>query len=109
MAVRMLHSSSPYRTATNDYGKYARTDPSVTVQYPEEGELPSSKIQGRGGQKNMRTLPSFSLEGKVAVVTGGARGLGLVMAQALVISGADVALVDLNGWFSGEDLARNAG
>ena len=30
------------------------------------------------------------------MVTGGARGLGLVMSQALVISGADVAIVDLN-------------
>ena len=29
-------------------------------------------------------------------MTGGARGLGLVMSQACVISGADVAIVDLN-------------
>jgi NAD(P)-dependent dehydrogenase (short-subunit alcohol dehydrogenase family) len=43
-----------------------------------------------------RTLPSFSLEGRVAVVTGGARGLGLVMGQALIQSGADLAIVDLN-------------
>lgn len=43
-----------------------------------------------------RTLPSFSLEGKVAVITGGARGLGLVMGQALIHSGADLAIVDLN-------------
>ncbi|KAI9684108.1 MAG: hypothetical protein M1829_003378 [Trizodia sp. TS-e1964] len=43
-----------------------------------------------------RTLPSFSLAGRTAVVTGGARGLGLAMARALVESGADVALVDLN-------------
>jgi len=44
----------------------------------------------------MRTLAAFSMEGRVAVVTGGARGLGLVMAQALVTSGADVAIVDMN-------------
>ncbi|KAF2454147.1 hypothetical protein BDY21DRAFT_354216 [Lineolata rhizophorae] len=43
-----------------------------------------------------RTLDSFSLEGHVGLVTGGARGLGLVMAQSLVVSGADVAIVDLN-------------
>ena len=43
-----------------------------------------------------RTLPSFSLEGRTAVVTGGARGLGLVMGQALIHSGADLAIVDLN-------------
>jgi len=78
-------------------GAFARTDSSVQVEYPEEGELPSSApIQGRGGLHFKRTLASFSLEGRVAVVTGGARGLGLVMAQALVISGADVAIVDMN-------------
>lgn len=42
------------------------------------------------------TLPSFSLAGKTAVITGGARGLGLAMSKALVMSGADLAIVDLN-------------
>jgi D-arabinitol 2-dehydrogenase len=78
-------------------GQYARTDKSVRVEYPDEGVLPASQpVQGRGGSHFKRTLASFSLEGRVAVVTGGARGLGLVMAQALVASGADVALVDMN-------------
>jgi D-arabinitol 2-dehydrogenase len=78
-------------------GSFARTDSSVQVEYPEEGDLPSSApVQGRGGLHFKRTLASFSLEGKVGVVTGGARGLGLVMSQAMVISGADVAIVDLN-------------
>ncbi|RYP24119.1 hypothetical protein DL767_008649 [Monosporascus sp. MG133] len=78
-------------------GGFARTDESITVEYPEEGELPpSAPIQGRGGQHMKRTLASFSLEGKVGVVTGGARGLGLVMGQGMVISGANLAIVDLN-------------
>jgi D-arabinitol 2-dehydrogenase len=82
-------------------GSFARTDPSVEVEYPEEGDLPSSTpVQGRGGLHFKRTLASFSLEGKVGVVTGGARGLGLVMSQAMVISGADVAIVDLNSMVS---------
>src|SRR4051812_36853266 len=34
----------------------------------------------------------FSLEGKVAVVTGGSKGLGLEMARALAAAGADVAI-----------------
>lgn len=46
-----------------------------------------------------RTLASFSLEKRVAVVTGGARGLGLVMSQACMLSGADVAIVDLSSEF----------
>lgn len=77
-------------------GSFARTDPNVEVEHIEE-ELPSSTpVQGRGGLHFKRTLAAFSLEGRVGVVTGGARGLGLVMSQALVISGADVAIVDMN-------------
>jgi D-arabinitol 2-dehydrogenase len=84
--------------ATGEHeGQYARTDDSITVEYPEEQDLPRGKpILGRGGPHYKRTLASFSLEGKTAIVTGGARGLGLVMAQALAESGAEVALVDLN-------------
>ena len=37
-------------------------------------------------------LDTFRLDGKVALVTGGARGLGLTMATALAEVGADVAL-----------------
>jgi len=78
-------------------GQYARTDKSVRVEYPEEEDLPPSRlVQGRGGFHFKRTLASFSLEDRVGVITGGARGLGLVMSQALVASGADVAIVDLN-------------
>jgi D-arabinitol 2-dehydrogenase len=78
-------------------GAMARTDKEVIIEHPPEKELPRSiPYQGRGGIHDKRTLASFSLEDRVAVVTGGARGLGLIMAQALVISGANVALVDLN-------------
>ena len=37
-------------------------------------------------------LDRFRLDGKIALVTGGARGLGLTMATALAEAGADVAL-----------------
>ncbi|GIZ45216.1 hypothetical protein CKM354_000839500 [Cercospora kikuchii] len=78
-------------------GEFSRTDNTIRVEYPEEDNLPSSQpVQGRGGFHFKRTLESFSLEGRTGVVTGGARGLGLVMSQALVISGANIAIVDLN-------------
>jgi D-arabinitol 2-dehydrogenase len=98
---RLVHSSSSLRQDEKkdemSEGSFARTDSSVQVEYPEEGDLPpSTPVQGRGGLHFKRTLASFSLEGRVGVVTGGARGLGLVMSQAMVISGADVAIVDLN-------------
>jgi hypothetical protein len=82
----------------------ARISGTVQVSHPDEKLLsPSRPVQGRGGQHFKRTLASFSLEGNVAVVTGGAQGLGLVMAQGLVASGADVAIVDLNRRFPGAE------
>lgn len=38
---------------------------------------------------------TISLAGKVAVVTGGARGLGLAIAEQMALAGAKVALVDV--------------
>ena len=37
-------------------------------------------------------LDSFNLTGRTALVTGGSKGLGKAMAQALVQAGADVVL-----------------
>lgn len=82
-------------------GSFSRTDNTVSIEYPGEDLEPASvPVQGRGGMHFKRTLASFSLEGRVGIVTGGARGLGLVMSQALVISGCDVAIVDLNSRYS---------
>jgi D-arabinitol 2-dehydrogenase len=76
---------------------YSRTDAGVRVEYPEHHELPASKpLIGQGGQFSKPTLASLSLEGKTIIMTGGARGLGLVMGQGIVFSGADLAIVDLN-------------
>lgn len=41
-------------------------------------------------------VPSFRLDGRIAVLTGGAGGLSVVLSKALVAQGAAVALVDLN-------------
>jgi hypothetical protein len=81
-------------------GGFARTDESVVFEYPDDAQMPRTPVvQGRGGMHFKRTLAQFSLENRVSLVTGGARGLGLVMSQALVASGSDLAIVDLNRKF----------
>ncbi|KAI1298359.1 short chain dehydrogenase reductase [Xylaria venustula] len=40
-------------------------------------------------------MSTFSLSGRVAVVTGGARGCGLAFAQGLAEAGADIAIFDI--------------
>lgn len=91
------HSTSSQPGEFKHEGQFSRTDNTIRFEHPDEDRLPSSQpVQGRGGFHFKRTLASFSLEDRVGVVTGGARGLGLVMSQALVVSGADVAIVDLN-------------
>ena len=81
----------------------ARIDERIQVTYTGDSEasiIPGGDAApgriGGGATQSKRTLASFSLEGRVVVVTGGAGGLGLVMSQAIVESGADVALVDIN-------------
>ena len=45
----------------------------------------------------MGIIDRFSLEGRVAVVTGAGQGIGRGYALALAQAGADVALIDING------------
>jgi NAD(P)-dependent dehydrogenase (short-subunit alcohol dehydrogenase family) len=53
----------------------------------------------------MSEYPSFDLAGRVALVTGAARGLGNAIARALAHAGADVAL-GLRDAKTGEDVAQ---
>lgn len=95
--TRAIHSTTAFRLEKP--GSHSRTDSDVEIIHPPEHELPPSKpVPAAGGQYVKPTLPTFSLDGNVGVVTGGARGLGLVIGQGMVFSGADVALVDMNSW-----------
>lgn len=50
-------------------------------------------------------MNAYDLEGRVAVVTGGAQGIGLAVARRLSASGATVALWDVDGALAEESAA----
>ena len=47
-------------------------------------------------------MTQIDLVGQVAVVTGGAQGIGLAVAQALAKAGAKTALWDMDGPLAGK-------
>jgi D-arabinitol 2-dehydrogenase len=96
---RHASSSSPPDDRGPGSGDSARTSEAIKFPYPADASSlrPSGQGGGRRAGRLLPTLGSFSLEGRVCVVTGGARGLGLVMGKGMVVSGADLAIVDLNG------------
>jgi NAD(P)-dependent dehydrogenase (short-subunit alcohol dehydrogenase family) len=51
-------------------------------------------------------VASYDVRGKVALITGGAQGIGLGIARGLDARGAKLALVDLNAEAAGEAAAR---
>ncbi|KAK5663566.1 hypothetical protein OQA88_3997 [Cercophora sp. LCS_1] len=53
----------------------------------------SRGLNARSGARST-LLPEFSLEGKVVIVSGGGRGVGLTQAEALLEAGATVHAVD---------------
>lgn len=54
----------------------------------------------------------FSLKGKKAVITGGARGIGKVVAEHMAMMGADIAIMDLlkdEGTETAKEIEKNYG
>ena len=54
----------------------------------------------------MSVINSFRLDGRVAIVTGGAGGIGRIYGRALAEAGASVVLADLDGAAASEEAAK---
>lgn len=108
---RTFASSSRSLSKGNNFGKakpldtapFASTKDDVVVPYPEDSsrhprdDVGHNTTGGRVGRHTQRTLASFSMENKVCIVTGAARGIGNLIARTFVESGANhIAIVDLN-------------
>ncbi|KAJ2905685.1 hypothetical protein MKZ38_004760 [Zalerion maritima] len=90
-----MSKNAPAATAHVPLPSSAAAAANAIVMDPE---VNSAAIDDKApsGSAEKPVLPTFSLDGRTVVITGGAGGLGLVMAKGLVLSGAGVALVDLN-------------
>ncbi|KAN0066341.1 hypothetical protein ACQY0O_000435 [Thecaphora frezii] len=101
-ALRTL-STTAWRASSSRRGKpLAGISDDVAHPYPSHAERPASDDVGHSTTGSVsphqrRTLASFSMEGKVCVVTGAARGLGNLIARTFVESGANhLAVLDLS-------------
>ena len=76
--------------------------------WPRNHQFCSHPRLNQSHRRGVRTLPSFSLEGKTCVVTGAGRGLGEQFLSAFALSGARGACVDLTQKDSDESVDRIA-
>lgn len=84
MTPRVLASSS-FRMYSSTKGAFNPHDIHQLSHSPDhiQSKLPSKKLL-----RNANRFREFDLEGRVFAITGGGRGLGLSMAEALIEAGA---------------------
>jgi hypothetical protein len=84
-----------------------RTKNAAAIQEPQHAITPPLALRPSVVEMLTPTMKKFTLQNKVAVVTGAARGLGYNMAQALSQSGAKaIAILDMRPELGAESAAE---
>ncbi|GAA6017623.1 hypothetical protein JCM10207_001227 [Rhodosporidiobolus poonsookiae] len=104
-ARRSIASTPQVLEPESQEPSHAAIKEDIVQPYPEESEFKKGDLghsmEGPDvdvGRHTRRTLASFSMTGKVCVVTGAARGLGNLFARTFAESGSNaVAILDLDG------------
>ncbi|SMY19682.1 unnamed protein product [Zymoseptoria tritici ST99CH_1A5] len=107
--IKVTHFEDGKRVQENVEVDVGAAAPIVAADVP----YIASGLQAKVREALPTTIKNFTLAGKTAIVSGGARGLGLNMAQALAEAGVDnIALIDVNeeaGVKAAQDLQDQTG
>ncbi|KAI1124778.1 short-chain dehydrogenase [Nemania abortiva] len=91
---RLFHTPQPVAMPSKQYPDTENRHSTAPVP-PEPSKNPTVGIApSRDENVGQKRLADFDLEGRVFIVTGGARGLGLALAEALVETGGKVYCLD---------------